>query len=621
MGYARFAVALVLVLLTLLVPSLANADEIDRFTNWPTVNNDRSGTRFSPLTQINRDNVKTLSVAWTYNTGDAGDKTTIECTPIVIDGVMYLTTVKTRIVALDATTGKEMWSFDPYLTPTPYVKASGGVNRGVAFWSDNQPKGTRRILAGLSEGRLMSLDANTGKLDPAFGNNGIVDLRADLEGDLTKVGYGPTSAPIVFEDLVILGFSNPENHPSAPGDTRAFDVRTGKQVWRFHTVPRPGEAGHESWQNDEWKNRGGANAWGGFTLDESTATLFFGTGCVAPDFYGAKRKGANLFGNCVLAIDARSGKYKWHFQTTHHDLWDHDNPCPPVVVTLKQGGATIPAVAQVTKTGYCYILHRDTGKPIFGVKEVPAPPSDVPGEEAYPTQPIPVKPPALAKTHFTEDEATNISPETNEYVLKRLNELRHDGPYAPPSVRGTVTIPGFHGGATWSGASFDPTTGLLFVNTNNAPYISTLRESRPGHFDLTGYGYFLDQFGYPAIKPPWGMLTAIDVSKGEFAWQVTIGEFPELTARGIPQTGTENFGGTIVTAGGLVFIGGTKDEHFHAFDKSTGKLLWKYKLPAGGYATPCTYEVNGKQYVTIAAGGGGKQRTKSGDAFITFALP
>ena len=621
MGYARSAIALMM----LLVPSLSRAAEPTsppRFANWPTVHNDKSGTRFSPLDQITHDNVTTLSVAWTYNTGDAGDKTTIECTPIVIDGVMYLTTVKTKIVALDAATGKELWSFDPYLLPpTPYVKASGGVNRGLAYWSDHKPNGAKRVLAGLSEGRLMSLDAHAGKLDPSFGNNGIVDLRADLEGDLTKVGYGPTSAPIIYENLVILGFSNPENHPSAPGDTRAFDVRTGKPVWRFFTVPRPGEVGHDSWQNDEWKNRGGANAWGGFTLDEQTATLFFGTGCVAPDFYGAKRKGTNLFGNSTLAIDARTGKYKWHFQTTHHDLWDHDNPCPPVVVTLNQNGKTIPAVAQVTKTGYCYIFHRDTGQPIFGVKEVPAPPSDVPGEEAHPTQPVPLKPPPLAKTHFTEDEATNISPEAHQYVLKRLKELRHDGPYAPPSVRGTVTIPGFHGGATWAGASFDPTNGLLYVNTNNAPYISTLRESRPGHYDLTGYGYFLDQFNYPAIKPPWGLLTAIDVSKGEFAWQVPLGEFPELTARGIPQTGTENFGGTIVTAGGLVFIGGSKDEHFHAFDKSTGKLLWKYKLPAGGYATPCTYAVNGKQYVTIAAGGGGKQRTKSGDAFITFALP
>jgi quinoprotein glucose dehydrogenase len=305
----------------------------------------------------------------------------------------------------------------------------------------------------------------------------------------------------------------------------------------------------------------------------------------------------------------------------HHDVWDHDNPCPPVVVTVMHEGKKRQAVAQVTKTAFCYLLDRKTGEPLFGMREDPAAKSDVPGEQTWPTQPAPLKPPPLSLQRFTENEATTISPEAHAFVLGRLKEFRHGEAYVPPSVRGTVVVPGFHGGATWSGASFDPTSGYLFVNTNNTPYLSAVKEHSPGDYRLVGYGYFNDAEGYPAIKPPWGQLTAIDLNTGEFAWRVTLGEFAELTKRGVPQTGTENFGGTIVTAGGLVFIGGTKDEKFHAFDKSTGKLLWEESLPAGGYATPCTYSVNGKQYVAIAAGGGGKLKTKAGDSFVAFALP
>ena len=592
--------------------------------NWPTVTNDPSGSRYSPLTQINRDNVTRLQVAWTYRTGDAGEGTTIECTPLVIDGVMYVTTVKTKLVALDAATGKELWKYNLYLDPPPpgkpYIRASGGVNRGVAYWSDGQPDGQRRILLGLADGRLISIDTKSGTPDPAFGKNGTLDLRKDIERDISKLPYGPTSAPLVFENLVYVGCSNSESQPSAPGDVRAFDVRTGKQAWRFHTVPRPGEFGHDTWHADQWKERGGANPWGGFTLDAQRGILFCGTGSVTPDFFGRDRKGTNLFGNCVLALDARTGKRLWHFQTTHHDLWDHDNPCPPLLATITFNGQPRDVVAQVTKTGYCFILDRLTGEPIHGVKEIPAPPSDVPGEEAHPTQPVPLKPPPLARQKFTEEDATDISEESRKYVIDKLKTMRHGGAYEPPSVRGTVTIPGFHGGATWSGASVDPATGLLYVNINEAPYISSLKE-RNGEYHLTGYGYFRDDKGYPAIKPPWGLLYAIDLAKGEFAWRVLLGEHPALTKKGIPQTGTESFGGTIVTAGGLVFIGGTMDEKFHAFDKSTGKLLWQTQLEAGGYATPSTYMASGKQYVVIAAGGGGKLRTKSGDSFVAFALP
>jgi quinoprotein glucose dehydrogenase len=591
--------------------------------DWPNVFNDKQGTRYSKLDQINRVNVHKLQVAWIYHTGDAGETTTIECTPVVADGLMFVTTVTSKVVALDPETGKQVWTFDPYAGPVvKRPRASGGVNRGVAYWSDGKENGQRRVILGVADGRLVSLDARNGKPDASFADSGTLDLRKGItERDISTMAYGPTSAPLVFENLVIVGCSNDEGHPGAPGDPRAFDVRSGKEVWRFHTVPWPGEFGHDTWEpSDAYKNRGGANPWGGLTLDPDKGVLFCGTGSAGPDFYGAGRKGANLFANCVLALDARTGKRLWHFQTTHHDMWDHDNPCPPVVTTVTHNGRKVPAVAQVTKTGYCYVLHAETGEPLFGVREVPAPPSDVPGEQAHPTQPEPLKPPPLSYLEFTKDHASDILPQTRRYVLDKLKEYRHDR-LAPPSLRGTVVTPGFHGGATWSGASFDPTTGWLYVNTNNTPYLAAVKKHAEDDYRLTGYGVFRDADGYPAVKPPWGQLTAIDLNTGDFAWRIPLGEHPELTKRGVPQTGTENFGGTIVTAGGLVFIGGTMDEKFHAFDKSTGKLLWEYQLPAGGYATPCTYEANGKQYVVIAAGGGGKLRTRSGDSFVAFALP
>jgi quinoprotein glucose dehydrogenase len=597
----------------------AGANEGD----WPNAGNDKGGQRYSTLDQINRDNVKTLSVAWTYHTGDAGTGTTIECTPLVVDGAMYVTTVLTKVVALDPTSGKEMWKFDPFADPSrKFNKASGGVNRGVAYWSDGKPNGERRVLLGASDGRIISLDAKTGKPDAKFGANGEVDLRAGVP-ESNGQPYGPTSPPMVYENLVIVGCSTNETSPTAPGDPRAFDVRTGKEIWRFHTIPHDGEIGRDSWPagGKPWESHGAANPWAGFTLDAEAGVLYCGTGSATFDFYGADRKGANLFANCVLALNARTGERLWHFQTVRHDLWDHDNPCPPVVVTVKHDGKPTKAVAQLTKTGFCWLLDARTGEPLFGTKDVPAASSDVPGEDAWPTQPEPLKPPALSKTLFTKDEVTNRTPEAHAFVLKQLETLRHGERYVPPSLRGSVIAPGFHGGATWSGGSFDPTRGWLFVSTNNTPYVSRLIQRGTGRYSSAGYQYLTDDAGYPGIKPPWGQLTAIDLNTGEFAWQVTLGEFPELTAKGIPQTGTENFGGTIVTAGGLVFIGGTKDEKFHAFDSNTGKLLWDHKLPAGGYATPCTYSVNGKQYVTIAAGGGGKLRTPSGDALITFALP
>jgi quinoprotein glucose dehydrogenase len=596
----------------------------DRAGDWPSVGNDKGGLRYSKLTQINRKNVKSLEVAWTYHTGDAakGNGSTIECTPIVIEGVMFITTAKSKVVALDADTGIERWKFDPYDNfKVTQPLASGGVNRGVAYWSEGKES---RIFLGAADGRLISLDAKTGQPDRAFGNGGTLDLRAGMETDLNGVNYGPTSAPAVWRNVVIVGFSCPEGGRPAPGDPRAFDARTGKELWRFHTIPRPGELGHDTWEGEGWRQCGAANNWGGTSVDEKRGLVFIGTGSASPDFYGAGRKGDNLFANCVICLNARTGERIWHFQTLHHDLWDHDLPTFPNLVTVISHGRRRDAVAQVTKTGHVFLFDRVRGEPLFPIEERPAPASDVPGETAARTQPIPAKPPPFCRQSFNETDVTDISPEAHEDVLKKIRGYKSGPIHTPPSTNGAIVIPGFHGGATWSGASVDPETCLLYVNSNEQPNIVRLvyeGADAQEAFRPTGYYRLTDKDGYPAIKPPWGQLNAIDLNKGEIRWQVPLGEFPELKAKGIARTGTENFGGTIVTAGGLVFIGGAKDECFHAFDKTTGKLLWEHKLDAGGYATPCTYAVKGRQYVVIAAGGGGKLGTKSGDAYIAFALP
>ncbi len=598
--------------------------------DWPRVGNDAGCMRYSQLDEINRENVTQLKPVWTYHTRELEGRTgkTIECTPIVIDGVMYVTTGYLRVVALDAATGTELWQFDPLKDhPFPHHPASGGVNRGCAFWSDGVPGGERRIIHGTGDGRLFSLHAKSGKLDPKFAQGGILSLRAKLDPKVAKLSYGPTSAPAVWKNTVIVGVSNDEGPGiAAPGDIRAFDVRTGEEVWRFQTVPRPGDYGNETWEGDSWKDRGGANAWGGFSVDADRGLVFAGLGSAAFDFYGGDRRGANLFANCTIALDAKTGKRVWHFQTLHHDLWDHDLPVYPNLVTVIHGGKKIDAVAQVTKTGYLFLFDRETGKPLFDVEEKRVLASDVPGEQASPTQPIPVKPPPFSIQFLDETNITNIGETNRAFALAQLQKIRGGPAFNPPSLQGTVVVPGYHGGATWSGASFDPTTGLLYVNSNNVPNIVKLSEAkvgsaaRYGPYVSAGYSKFLDQEGYPATRPPWGELNAINLNTGEFAWRVPLGEHVELTARGIPRTGTETFGGSIVTAGGLVFIASTKDERIHAFDKQTGKLLWEHPLPAGGYATPSTFQVNGRQYVIIAAGGAGKPQTKAGDAFVAFAL-
>ena len=595
--------------------------------DWLSVNGDRGGTRYSTLGQINRKTVRELRPVWTYHTGDADPArmTNIECTPVVVDGLLYATTCSPTpdVVALEAATGIQRWRFDPWKDgPERPLLASGGVNRGVAYWSDGRES---RILHGTSDGRLFSLDARTGRPDERFGRGGVLDLREGLEPEVRALSYGCTSAPAIFEDTVILGFSNGEGpSPNAPGDVRAFNVRTGKEVWRFRTVPRPGEFGAETWPADGWRQRGGCNNWPGANVDVRNGIVLVATGSPAFDFYGADRKGDNLFGNCVLALDARTGKRLWHYQTVEHDLWDYDNPTPPIACTVTHKGKRVEALAQLTKTGFCFLLDRRTGKPLFEVEERPVPLSTVPGEASSPVQVFPVKPPPISRQGFGPEDVTDIAPANREFVRKRLETVRTGPLFAPTDTQLIVRLPGFHGGASWAGGSFDPTTGRLYVNSNDIPRVHSLIKNAEGSrvpYRSTSLDRFVDQEGYPAVKPPWGNLIAIDLNKGSFAWRTVLGEYPELIARGLPPTGTESLGGTIVTAGGLVFIGGTKDAKFRAFDKSTGKLLWEYRLPHAGYATPCTYMVNGRQYVAIAAGGGGKLATPSGDEYVAFALP
>ena len=586
--------------------------------NWANVGADKGASRFTYLAQINWQNVKKLKVAWTYHTGEeAKSGSTIDCTPIVIDGVMYITTVKLKVVALDAATGHEIWTYDPFANGM----VAKGVNRGVGYWSDEKPGGARRIIYSTNDGRLISLDAKTGIPDDSFGNHGFVDLRAGIERDISKMQYGSTSAPAIYKDVAIIPIINSESQPGAPGDIRAFNVRTGEEVWRFRTVPTAGEFASDTWSFEGLRDRSGVNAWSGYSLDAKRGIVYAGLGSASSDFYGGDRLGSNLFANCTIALNARTGERLWHFQTVHHDLWDHDNPCPPVVCSVLRGGKKIEIVAQPTKTGYVFLFERLTGKPIYEIKEVAAQPSDTPGEEAWPTQPVPVLPPALEPQMVSESELTNVSPQAHAFAVDAIKKYRHDAAYLPPSIQGSLVSPGFHGGANWSGASVDPTTNYLYINTNNYPFLCAISPNPLGGYDFGGYKYFADPDGYPAVKPPWGHLTAIDLNTGRFVWRIPLGEYPALKAKGIPPTGTQSFGGTIVTAGGLVFIGGSMDEKFHAFNKRTGQLLWEYQLPAGGYATPSSYMVNGKQFVVIAAGGGGKLGTKSGDSFIAFALP
>jgi quinoprotein glucose dehydrogenase len=673
--------------------------------DWPAYGGGSDEIRYSKLDQINRQNVTHLQVAWTFDTGDAFPGSEFQCNPLIVNGVLYATTPKGNVVALDAATGKLSWRYEP----GKHSRAIGKVrNRGLTYWSDGADA---RVFTAFRQ-YLYSLDVKTGQPDVKFGDNGRIDLRDDLSRE-PKNMVSLTSPGLVYKDLLILGSMMSETLPASPGDIRAYDVHTGKLLWTFHTIPHPGEFGYKTWPKDAWTYSGAANDWAGLAIDAQRGIVFVPTGSAAFDFYGANRIGDDLFADSLIALKAETGKRIWHFQEVHHDIWDRDLPSPPSLVTLERNGKKIDAVAQTTKSGYVYVFDRETGKPLFPIEERPVAASDLPGEVAAKTQPFHIQPAPFARQILTSDMLTNRTPAAHDAVLARFKAVRSGGQFVPASTQGTIIFPGFDGGAEWGGSAFDPETSLLYVNSNEMPWILRMVEQQepssagssgkdlylkscaPCHrADMSGglpefpslkglkdkyadsevmgllfqgsgrmpsfaqlgspavkaitdyvmngadvavqskqdaksfmkymndgYNRFLDPDGYPAVQPPWGTLNAINLSTGEYRWKIPFGEYPKLVSEGMGNTGSENYGGPVVTAGGLVFIGATSyDKKFHAFDKATGRLLWETTLPAAGNATPATYQVNGRQYIAIAAGGG-KSSDPSGGIIVAFALP
>ncbi|MFY7907921.1 MAG: PQQ-binding-like beta-propeller repeat protein [Emticicia sp.] len=679
----------------------SNSEDVD----WAEYLGGADRNHYSKLTQINPENVSKLQVAWTYSTPDSGQ---MQVNPIIVGGVLYGVTSAVQAFALDASTGKEIWRFgDP-------LKNWASTSRGVTYWQQGEDK---RILYTVGP-NLWALDAKTGQPIESFGDKGKIDLHTGLP-EIAQNKFIISNTPgTLFEDLIVMPLRLSEGADAAPGDIRAFNVKTGKLAWTFHTIPYPGEFGYETFPKDAYKNTytGAANNWAGMSVDRKRGIIYVPTGSAGYDFYGGNRKGQNLFANCLLALDARTGKRLWHFQTTHHDIWDRDLPAPPNLMTITRYGKKIDVVAQVTKQGYVFVFDRVSGKPIFPIKEMPVPQSAVAGETTWPTQPIPTKPAPFARQSNSLTE-NDISPyaENRQELLQNFRKYK-TALYHPGTKEGTVILPGYDGGAEWGGAAADP-EGVLYVNANEMAWIQTMVETpkedktanlsngeklyqsycttchgtdrkgnpksnypslidihkkrdkaflsniisngkgmMPGfttlssaekqaivsflhgdekkevgssttvskpvylRFKSTGYNKFLDNRGLPAISPPWGTMSAINLNTGEFLWKIPFGYEEKLKEKGIDNTGVENYGGPVVTASGLLFIAATKDGMFRAFDKKTGKILWETQLPAAGFATPSTYQVNGKQYVVIACGGT-KLATKKGNQYVAFSLP
>lgn len=594
--------------------------------DWSSWGGDPGGTKYSPLKEINRVNVQSLRPLWTFDVDDFSDAqklpvaSAFEATPLVIDGTLYISTPFHRLFALDAETGAIKWMFDPKFDTSTRVTLY--QSRGVSY-----SKLLRRIYMADQQARLFSLDPTTGKPDAKFGDNGVLDLRRGMVEDSSRSQYGLTSPPAVCGTTIITGAATSDAEPLGPsGDVRGWDGRTGKLKWRFHTVPHAGEFGNDTWSGDSWKGRGGANVWSIMSVDEKRSMVFLPVTSPSFDYYGGDRTGANLFGDSVVALDCETGVRKWHFQTVHHNVWDYDLPSQPMLVTVKHGGRNVDAVAQATKTGFVFLLDRVTGKPLFPVEERPVEPSAIPGEHLWPTQPFPVKPPPFARQSFKLSELTTVTPESRKECEALIRgAVVEGGLFRPVTDQPTAYFPGTNGGSNWGGGSFDPTSGTYFINSMDVGAFMkiTPRPDRPGAYRAQGYGRFWDSNRYPCQQPPWGSLTAIDLNTGELKWRAVLGEYDELTARGIPKTGASNLGGSMVTAGGLVFIGATNDSRFRAFDKDTGRQVWEYRLPATAHATPMTYTAprSGRQFIAIAAGGGNKYNRNYMAKLMVFALP
>lgn len=683
--------------------------------SWSVYKADAGSSSHSPLDQINVSNVSKLKPAWTFTINDlptSAQPASSQCNPIIVDGVMYATSAKKMAYAVDAATGRQIWSYDPF-----DGGGGGGAGRGVTYWESGSDK--RIIFSAGTD--LIALDARTGKAIESFGNKGKVNLNVGVRDDPEKIAVSMTSPGIIYKDLIIVGSRLPDLYGTPPGYIRAYNCKTGALVWTFHTIPLPGEPGYETWPPDAYKYAGGVNNWAGMALDSKRGMVFMSLGSPTYDFYGADRIGANLYGNCVLALDAATGKHVWHYQTVHHDIWDYDLPSPPNLVKIKKDGKETDAVVQVSKQGFVFVLNRETGEPLFPIEERPVPKSNLPGEEAWPTQPFPVLPKPFARQLITEEDLTDFSPADREAVLKRFRSLRYEGIYTPPDLKGTLMIPGTRGGANWGGAAYDPATNMLYVRSSEAPDIQTIIKEDPKavaalplidqgrrmymtycaschatdkkgtasnfpslvgldkrvtreaaldkikkgsglmppfagvlkedelnailafvhsppengqkvtksadtvqepvrdmYLNTTGYATWKDPSGNPAIRPPWGRLHALNLSTGEYEWQIPMGNDSKRQIKGEPETGLEGKSGPIVTAGGLIFIAGADDKKFRAFEKSTGKLLWETTLPAMANATACTYQVNGKQYVALSIGG---TKDNPSGSIMAFALP
>ncbi|HVT94991.1 MAG TPA: pyrroloquinoline quinone-dependent dehydrogenase [Bryobacteraceae bacterium] len=602
-------------------------------SGWPVYGHDAGGTKYSPLAEINLKNVQHLKVAWTLHTkdmydpkGHGGRKSAFECTPLFIDGTLYVTTAFGRILAVDPDTGAEKWSFDPHST----INAGFGdfANRGAAAWVDSKT-GHRRLFVATIDARLFAVDAATGKLIDGFGKGGFVNLAEGLRNaPHSKSEYEETSPPAVIGDLVITGSGIADNNrtDAASGEVRAFDARTGKLVWTFD--PMPGG------------KTGAANTWSIISVDPERKLVFLPTGSASPDYYGGERLGDNLYANSLVALHAETGKIAWHFQTVHHDLWDYDVASQPTLFTWVHDGKRIPAIAVGSKTGNLFLLNRETGKPLFGVEERPAPASDVPGEKASPTQPFPVLPKPLVPQQLSKSDVWGATEEDRKWCEDFFEGKRAEGIFTPPSVQGSIVFPGNIGGMAWGGASFDPENHLLIIPTNRLAAIIYLiprdkfdaeENTKPGYEYArqrgTPYGlartFLLNPKKIPCNAPPWGTLTAIDVNSGEKKWETPLGVLPWLEGKpGAEKFGSPSLGGAIVTGGGLAFIGATFDGYFRAFEVQTGAEVWKAKLPTGARATPMTYRTaKGKQYVVIAAGGFEGVGSPQDDSLVAFSLP